>query len=79
MNLRKGESMEEKRYPAECNVCGCQFEATKSIFHDMGIMDLGRGICPGCKTALNLTFDSKNQRMVSKTWKAYLQESNTHV
>ena len=63
--------MEEKGYPAECSKCGCQFEATKSIFHEMGIFYLGHRKCPDCGTNLNLTFDYVNQRMITKPFEEY--------
>ena len=58
--------MEKKRYKVICCNCNKEIYATKSIFHDMGMYDLGSGRCLYCNTRLKLIYDPKTDTMKSK-------------
>lgn len=57
-----------KRYKITCPNCGKVQYACKSIFHELGIANGGRGRCLNCKEAMSLIFDEKNQEMRAEKW-----------
>ena len=65
---------DQKYYPVECCVCGCEFNAARSILQMMGQNDAGHGTCPECKQFLNLTYVPQEEKMVSKKWEDYIAE-----
>ena len=52
-----------KRYEITCPYCGKLQYACKSIFHEMGIEDGGRGTCLECKKVMRLIFCNEKQEM----------------
>lgn len=66
--------MSKEGYNAKCSECGYEFQASKSIFQEMGILDHGHGSCPKCHTFLNLTFNEEKQEMITMNWDKYLKE-----
>lgn len=64
---------DQKYYPVECCVCGCEFNVAKSIFQSWGMNDAGHGSCPRCKEFLNLTYVPEEEKMISKKWDDYLK------
>ena len=64
-----------KRYSCKCPVCGIGFWACKSIFQEgFGMLDMGSGNCPNCKTHHKLTVDEANERMIVTPWEKYMEE-----
>lgn len=48
---------ETKKYKVICCNCNKEIYATKSIFHKMGMFDLGQGRCLHCNTSLQLIYE----------------------
>ena len=64
-----------KRYYCKCPECGHEFWACKSIFQqDFGMLDMGSGSCPKCKTYHNLTVDEKSERMIVTPWEEHIKK-----
>ena len=57
-----------KRYEIICPYCGNVQYACKSILHEMGIEDGGRGKCLDCGKHMRLIFDGESQNMRSEKW-----------
>lgn len=66
--------MEEKRYKVQCCNCKKDIYATKSIFHEMGMFDLGQGRCIHCNTSLNLIYDPETDTMKSRLFDEFINE-----
>lgn len=61
------------RYSFKCPTCSVECTACLSIFQsDFGVLDMGAGNCPGCKTMLNLTFDPKEKKMIATPFKEWV-------
>ena len=50
-----------KRYDITCPACGHKMAVHKSILHEMGYAEYGRGCCLNCDTNMNLIYDRKKQ------------------
>lgn len=57
-----------KTYQITCPSCNTTIYACKSIFHEMGMHDLGHGSCPYCKTLMRLKFDPETDTMQAERW-----------
>ena len=57
-----------KRYQIICPYCGKTQYACKSIFHEMGMENGGRGICLECGKAMRLIFNQEVQEMKAEKW-----------
>ena len=64
---------ERKRYECNCK-CGKTFYACKSIFQELGQLDLGHGSCPECFAFYNLSVDEENSKMILTEWNDYLKK-----
>ena len=63
-----------KRYRCDCPICDHGFWACKSIFQDdFGMLDMGSGSCPKCKTFHNLTVDEESERMIVTPWEEHMK------
>ena len=74
MNFSRGEigmDDERKRYEITCPYCGKVQYACKSILHEMGIEDGGRGKCLSCGGAMCLIFNEELQEMKADRWQIY--------
>jgi hypothetical protein len=71
--------MEEKRYKIICCNCGEDIYATKSIFHQMGMLDLGHGRCCYCNTSLQLIYNPDNDTMSSKLFDEFVKEKESKM
>ena len=56
----------EKRYKVICCKCNKEIYATKSIFHEMGMFDLGHGRCLHCNTSLQLIYEPETETEPSR-------------
>jgi len=65
---------ENKTYEVECPSCGRKSWAYPSIFHMMGLFDLGSGNCPGCNLHLNLVYLPDEGRMKSRPYDEWREE-----
>lgn len=70
----KVENKKIVRYECKCCKCGRVFNASKSIYQELGELSNGCGSCPHCDAFLNLTFDEEKEVMYSKLWDDYLEE-----
>lgn len=68
------EKENRKTYEFECPVCGKVLWACKSIFQEMGMLDMGHGRCMGCDTSLNLTVDEERDRMIAVRFEEYKEK-----
>lgn len=68
-------NLSNQRYPVICPKCAHEFWVTKSLVHEMGMLELGYGSCPKCKTALNLRFDKASQSMTARLRDEYITEN----
>lgn len=66
--------MSEKRYKVICCNCNKEIYVTKSIFHDMGMFDLGRGRCLHCNTSLQLIYNPETDTMKSRLFDDFIKE-----
>ena len=57
-----------KRYEITCPHCGKIQYVCKSIAHEMGIYNLGRGSCLECKNIMRLQYDPKADTMEAIRW-----------
>lgn len=57
-----------KRYKITCPHCGRVQYACKSIFHEMGIYDAGRGGCLECKEPMKLIYNPEADTMQADKW-----------
>lgn len=63
-----------ERYQCICPICNKIFWACKSILQeDFGMLDMGSGSCPKCKTFHNLTVDEENKQMIVTPWEEYMK------
>lgn len=62
------------RYLCICPICSNEFWACKSIAQEaFGILDMGSGSCPKCKTFHNLTIDEKSNKMIVTPWEEHIK------
>lgn len=66
--------MEEKRYSIKCPYCGKEQYCTKSIFHKMGIFDMGSGNCLVCKNHMQIIYISTTDTMQTRKWEEFDKE-----
>ena len=57
-----------KRYGITCPHCGKALYACKSVLHELGVADGGRGNCPGCGGIIRLIFNEETQSMRAEKW-----------
>lgn len=67
--------MDEKLYKVECCNCKKTIYATKSIFHEMGMFDLGKGKCCHCNTDLKLIYNPETDSMTAKLYHKYKKDT----
>lgn len=65
---------EDKKYEVNCPACGQRFWVCSSIFHLMGIFDLGSADCPGCKLHLNVSYISKEDKMQLSLYEEWMKK-----
>lgn len=66
--------MKEKRYFIECPYCGKEQYCTKSIFHCMGVFDMGGGNCLDCDKHFQIIYDPQTDTMKTRKWEEFEQE-----
>jgi len=57
-----------KRYAITCPHCQAEQYACKSIFHEMGILEAGRGKCLDCKGDMKLVYHCETDTMSAQKW-----------
>ena len=67
---------ETKKYKVICCNCNKEIYATKSIFHKMGMFDLGQGRCLHCNTSLQLIYEPETDTMKSRLYDDFIKEMN---
>lgn len=65
-----------KRYEITCPHCGKIQYACKSIFHEMGAYDAGRGRCLGCGEPMRLQYDPKTDTMEAIRWETIRRQQD---
>ena len=58
----------KKRYEITCPDCGKTQYACKSIAHELGLSDVGHGVCLFCKCLMHLVFNEESDTMTAKKW-----------
>lgn len=53
------------RYPINCPACAAEFDCAPSLFHQMGMYDMGGGFCPECREQLTITFIPETNSMTT--------------
>lgn len=66
--------MEEKRYSIKCPYCGKEQYCTKSIFHKMGIYEMGSGNCLACKKHMQVVYNPISDTMQTRKWEEFDKE-----
>ena len=64
----------EKVYPITCPYCGKEQLCHKSLFHFMGMLDLGGGDCLGCKKHMRVIYDPTTDSMTTRRCEEFLDE-----
>ena len=64
--------MEEKywqdSYEIDCPYCGYSQRTRPSIFHQMGMLDMGRGSCLKCGGAMRIVYNFSDDAMIAEKW-----------
>lgn len=63
----------KSQYDIECPYCQAALNCKPSIFHRMGLHDLGGGACPQCGQLFEIHYDEQHDSMMTKA----LEESET--
>lgn len=58
----------QKRYEITCPKCGKILYAERSIFHLLGMTDLGSGSCTDCHTLMRIKYDHDAQTMTAENY-----------
>lgn len=66
--------MEDKKYSIICPYCGKSQCCTKSIFHCMGLFDMGGGNCLNCNKHMQIIYDPRSDTMQTRKWEEFEQE-----
>lgn len=66
-----------KLYDITCPECGKEMACCASIFQLNGDYARGRGDCPNCRTAMQITYQPETGTMVAKDCVIYIDDS-TH-
>ena len=66
----------EKAYTITCPYCGKEQYCHPSIFHYMGLCDMGGGNCLGCGNHMQIIYDIKTDSMSTRKWEEFVNEIN---
>lgn len=70
---------EAKRYKVICCNCNKEIYATKSIFHEIGMFDLGQGRCLHCNTSLQLIYEPETDTMKSRLYDDFIKDRKSQM
>lgn len=62
----KMEKNKIKWYPIVCPYCGETQHSCKSIFHEMGYYELGRGTCIKCEKGMEIIYNPTTDTLIAK-------------
>ncbi len=63
--------MDKKKYNIKCPHCKKEMYATKSIFHEMGLYDLGYARCIKCEKEMKLIYVPEEDTMRADYFENY--------
>ncbi|MGN1222317.1 MAG: hypothetical protein ACI4TT_03690 [Christensenellales bacterium] len=65
---------EQRKYNITCPYCGKKQSCYPSIFHRMGLCDMGSGNCSNCNKHMQIIYDIKTYSMNTRKWEEFEKE-----